>query len=63
MGLLFIAFLITIIIGAILATAGDELRALWLKVIDTLHHSPAEQYYKQLRNSPAGGVSRALKRD
>jgi hypothetical protein len=63
MGFLFTAFLVTLLIGAILATAGDELHAIWLKVIDTVHHSPAEQYYKQLRNSPAGGVSRALKRD
>lgn len=54
-GFLFLAFLITLILGGIIATAGDDLRALWHKVIDSIdggHHSSAEQYYKQLPKYP-----------
>jgi hypothetical protein len=50
MGFLFTALIVTVIGGIIIQSAHDELHTLWCKIIDTLHHSPAEQYYKQLRD-------------
>jgi hypothetical protein len=54
-GILFVAFLITIIVGIVLQSSGDELHAIYLKFIDALHHSPAEQYYKQIRKTQIDG--------
>jgi len=54
-GFLFILFLLTIIVGMVIASSADELHAIYLKLIDTVHHCPAEQYYKQMKQTQING--------
>lgn len=55
-GFLFVLFLLTIIVGMVIASSADELHAIYFKLIDTVHRSPAEQYYKQMKETQINGA-------
>lgn len=51
LGYLFVAFLVTVILGMLLATLHDEVSHVWRAFVDLLHPHPEEKKLKEIRRS------------